>query len=567
MNLDLQRVPFSRYGSYLAFSVLAAQDGQPAGLYLRSVHGDTVYPGGMCRVELHHQHRAIPYEINASPTALRLESSQGKVTICIAEPKVIRFKGEGVGLRLVPPCGVYDYAVPAPGDRWLVTHFSTRTKYALIPLAGSLVVQAPWNIMQAEYIIADFVPDAQSSNFEGVLEEFTSLYKPRQHEQDFDSCLRQVEQEFAQWMADTLPAVPEYAAARELAAYVNWSCIVSPGGHLRRPTMLSSKNWLKNVYSWDHCFGALALVEGRPDLAWDQLMVMPDVQDETGCFPDCYNDNFFVWSYLKPPIHGWTLKRMMERHPAIATPERLREIYEPLVRWTECWFTYRDDDGDGVPQVSHGNEMADNSTVFHGGVPVETPDLAAFLVIQMDTLSDIATRLGRSEEATYWKHRADTLLEKSLAHFWRTDHFVARRLPGEFIVESESLSLLMPLLLGERLPEHVRTKLIECIKRPGAFLTEHGLATEQVGSPLYKSDGYWRGAIWPAPTLLIVDGLIHCGETALAHLVARRFCDLVAREMSMAEDFDSLSGQGLNDRAMTFTASPFLVLANWLLRC
>jgi hypothetical protein len=38
MGFDLHYVPFSRYGSYLAFSWLPLEDERPAGLFLRSVH-------------------------------------------------------------------------------------------------------------------------------------------------------------------------------------------------------------------------------------------------------------------------------------------------------------------------------------------------------------------------------------------------------------------------------------------------------------------------------------------------------------------------------------------------
>jgi hypothetical protein len=40
MNFDLRHVPFSRYGSYLAFSYLEEPRARPAGLYMRTLHGD-----------------------------------------------------------------------------------------------------------------------------------------------------------------------------------------------------------------------------------------------------------------------------------------------------------------------------------------------------------------------------------------------------------------------------------------------------------------------------------------------------------------------------------------------
>lgn len=71
-------------------------------------------------------------------------------------------------------------------------------------------------------------------------------------------------------------------------------------------------------------------------------------------------------------------------------------VYDALVKWTYWWLTYRDDDNDGIPQYNHGNESGwDNGTAFSGGVPIECPDLTAYLIIQMDVLADIAGRLGR----------------------------------------------------------------------------------------------------------------------------------------------------------------------------
>jgi glycogen debranching enzyme len=61
--------------------------------------------------------------------------------------------------------------------------------------------------------------------------------------------------------------------------------------------------------------------------------------------------------------------------------------------------------------------------------------------------------------------------------------------------------------------------------------------------------------------MIIVDGLLRGGREQLARDIARRFCSMVARS-GMAENFDALSGDGLRDRAYTWTASVFLVLAS-----
>ena len=82
-------------------------------------------------------------------------------------------------------------------------------------------------------------------------------------------------------------------------------------------------------------------------------------------------------------------------------------------------------------------------------------------------------------------------------------------------------------ILGERLPEEVRTCLKNGIER---HLTEWGPATEHPQSPKYESDGYWRGPIWAPSTMLAVSGLIDVGEKEMSTLTesAKCACRLVS---------------------------------------
>ncbi|KOV82412.1 hypothetical protein ADL02_22415, partial [Streptomyces sp. NRRL WC-3723] len=54
--------------------------------------------------------------------------------------------------------------------------------------------------------------------------------------------------------------------AAELAAYVLWWGRVRPTGLVTGPAVLMSKHWMDKVWSWDHCFNALALAPGCPEL-------------------------------------------------------------------------------------------------------------------------------------------------------------------------------------------------------------------------------------------------------------------------------------------------------------
>jgi glycogen debranching enzyme len=303
-----------------------------------------------------------------------------------------------------------------------------------------------------------------------------------------------------------------------------------------------------------------------PELAWDQIMLMFDRQDESGILPDSVNDTRRPrFNYTKPPIYGWAFGRMMGASDHFGD-DRLAEIYRPLSRQTEFWFAYRDPDEEGLPCYNHGNDSGwDNSTVFGEGCPVRAPDLAAYLVIQMEFLAEVASRLGRPREPAAWKRRSGELLRKMTERLWTGERFVTRRAFSGEVAPGDSLIDFVPILLGDRLDADCRAKLVAALSEPGRFVTEHGLATESPRSPLYEPDGYWRGPIWAPSTMIVVDGLARSGERGLAREIALRFCRMCARS-GFAENFDALTGEGLRDRAYTWTSSVFLMLANEFLR-
>lgn len=562
--LDIASVPFSRYGSYLAVSRTSGPSGK--GLYLRTVHGRAI-PSELLLLEPVHDGSPMGYAVYANPDVLRLESSCGWVEICISESDAVRLRGEGIGLRLSAVTTLMDPIIPIGKgpDSWLLNFRVTRVKLLASMMTGQVTVGTFDGATGGVSEQICFAPEQHTNRWEGFLEEFSGAFTLAAQQESFEQCRRKAHDEFADWLAKT-PEVrdgvdggEDLAVARELAAYVNWSAVVRPSGILRRPAMLMSKNWMTSVWAWDHCFNAMALAMGNPEAAWDQSMLLFDYQDESGGLPDVVNDCQPAWNYCKPPIHGWALRWMM-KHSEAVTVDRLLEAYEPLCRWTRWWMSHRDYNRNGFAEYTHGNDSGwDNSTVFRHGAPVESPELCAFLVLQMETLAEVAAVLGKSEDAGDWRTQAEQLLRSTLARFWRGDRFVAVKAWDGGDIESDSLLLFVPLVLGKRLPEDVRQTLVQRLAT-GGWLTSYGLATELPTSEYYEADGYWRGPIWAPSTMLIVDGLVDAGEDDLASEIAQRFCHMAA-EAGMAENFDALTGKGLRDPAYTWTSSTFLVLA------
>lgn len=282
--------------------------------------------------------------------------------------------------------------------------------------------------------------------------------------------------------------------------------------------------------------------------------------------PDLINDLEPVYGFIKPPVYGWAIQKLIQAQGLKKALPYLNEVYKPLIRLTEWWYNNRDFDGDGLPQYHHGNDSGwDNATVFDQGCPTEGADLAAYLVIQCETISQIATALDHRKSAARWYERSQMQLSRLLELQVKKGCFFSPRDGQSTAPASHSLLNSIPIVLGKRLPAQVRNNLVQDLGPEGPFLTNFGLATEAPSSPKYISDGYWRGPIWAASTYLIFDGLLSAKESNLAYTIAERFCNLCLRSPGFWENYDALTGQGLRCPGYSWTASVFLLLANHLL--
>ena len=188
---------------------------------------------------------------------------------------------------------------------------------------------------------------------------------------------------------------------------------------------------------------------------------------------------------------------------------------------------------------------------------VESPDLAAYLVLQLRELAALADHLGLAVDAGQWRAEAVAMRRTLLEQLWTGEEFLSRSATSTETWTGTSLLGLMPIVLGDDLPIEARDTLARRIR---AHLTPHGLATELPISPHYQADGYWRGPIWAPATILIEDGLRRAGCRDLADDISVRFRAL-CEHSGFAENFDARSGAGLRDRAYSWTAAAYLILA------
>jgi hypothetical protein len=555
-------IPFSTYGSWFDISPVVAEKTYAEDLHLVS------HQNGM-----HAVLRLIPLStakgdraetrVDATPGLLSWTGESGRVEIAYESPDTVRLRGSGLSFgvyaaarALTPFSGTYFFHDPA-ADAHVFTSYETGRRYRVTVLSGTLTHTTGAQAL-GDGDRGLTVTGQSDGTWEIAIEELDTSRPPYTSSAAFYEIVDSARRTFAAFVDAVAPWRSTATPAAELAAYVVWSATVRPAGLVTRPAVLMSKHWMDKVWSWDHCFNALALAPGCPELALHQFALPFDHQDAGGALPDSVTHSEVLYNFVKPPIHGWTFAHLRRRLPTPPDHDQLAQAYARLERWTRFWLTARRAPGAELAHYQHGNDSGwDNATAFDPERVVVTADLSAFLVLQLRELAGLAEELDKPDEARHWAAAAEETQTALLDQLWTGDRFVTRSAATGDTWSSASLLDLMPIVLGEHLPGEISSALADHIK---AHLTPYGLATELPTSPHYLADGYWRGPIWAPATVLVEDGLRRAGHQRLADDISARFRALCETH-GFAENFDALTGTGLRDRAYTWTASSYLLLA------
>lgn len=571
--MNIINTPFSYFGSYMSIKY---ENNNPlnTGLFLKSLRAKSRGHMNVLKIIPLKNNVPIEYTYCADYSSITLSFDGGEISICFDTNARILLCGKGanVSLRLdTQPIYNFEfnYYLGDEGSEYsIINSYKNLTKFLVfsplgkISLIQDILYDHTGSTNESNNVSFIDINSIDGENFQCVIQDIpTHTALPFYKEYNFEECRHNSQQAFEAFCALQPPVDKKYTESLCYAAYINWSSIVKPEGYLKRYTMFASNNYFLGAWSWDHCFNALGLAGVDNNLAFDQMEVLYDYQDELGQIPGSVSDSSLRWNFTKPPVQGLFYSKMMKK--INFTKEQLAMIYDHVEKQVLFYEEYKDSNHDGIIEYTHGNDSGqDNSTVFKDAILIDSPDLTAFLIKAMDMLSDIANKLNNKEEHHYWSNRADELTQKFIDYFIVDNLPVARATRTGEIIQSNALLPLMSIVLGKRLPEHIRKAMITLLSSK-KYLTDWGIASEAVDSTLYQDDAYWRGPIWAPTTLLLVEAFEDCGEIALAMDIAKKYCELIHKN-GCAENYNAKTGEALRDKSFTWTASTFIYLSSKL---
>jgi hypothetical protein len=398
---------------------------------------------------------------------------------------------------------------------------------------------------------------------------------------------------------DRMPSVPAEAKhLHPMAALAWWTLAVNQvplAGAGGRTGLVPSKFGYLGAWNWDTCFHAVGLRHGAPELARAQLRLLLDHQLPDGQLPDVIHDGGVLADttdlpradltrlaqhvgqaldaeaaasptptptparvpVTKPPLAAWAVWKVHEADP---DPAFLAEVYRPLVRAHEWWFTHSDPDGDGLPEYLHPYSSGlDDSPIWDHGPRAEPPDLNSYLIHEADVLARIADCLDQPAEATEWRARAAAHTELFLARRWTGTRFCTLSAGREITVRTPLD--LMPLFTG-RLPQPVADRLVADLASP-SFTGPYALPSVAFDDPEFDPESMWRGPAWLNVSHLVIDGLNRSGHPEAARALAHRALEMVAAGGGMFEYWNPLTARraGRATTGFGWSSALFLDLA------
>jgi putative isomerase len=351
------------------------------------------------------------------------------------------------------------------------------------------------------------------------------------------------------WLAAAPQVGPEYSPQYYYAWWCMAAGLLSPRFFLTRESMAPSKTWYVGMWQWDSFFHALAYRHVDRKLAEDHLRIVLDHQRADGMLPDAVHDEGIIYEFplpnggplqevTKPPLIAWAALKLYE---VSGNLDFLKEIYEPIVRWNNWWFEHNDDDHDGIVQYNHPYSSSDDNPLWDEGMPVESPDINTYLVMQMDALAQIAELIDKADDALLWRRRAADLTQLMIDHLWDEESGVFLALKDHRPIRVVTLLNLFPLITG-RLPARIAERLVQHLSAKNEFWTSYPLPTVSVSDAKFDADQMWRGPTWANINYLFIKGLARYGYPELARDLRKRTLEMIELYPDIYEYYNPLTG-------------------------
>ena len=367
----------------------------------------------------------------------------------------------------------------------------------------------------------------------------------------------------------------------------NW---IAPGGGYRG-------QWI-----WDTMFvvDLLSVLPGKDKVIRDVFQNYWDFQLRWNeRMPDCAHD--MIACMIEPGRKDWVefpaysqipiLARGVERtYKRTGDNELLKQCLEPLERFHEWYWRERDvtDIGlvavgaysgdtqharfetfdyecnmDDLKMTTHPTRKGEKEGAWYGDICVTGN--TSYLILGEKSLMRLAEVAGDEKMRARRRARIDKAVEAMRKHMWDEE-------AGAFLsVKRDTLERIPVATIGSWIPlaagvptESMAARMAEVLRSP-SWQTPLPVPTVDRRDSRWKSDGFWRGDVWPPTNYQIAGGLASYGHRDLAADIADK---TIANAMNngINERYDSVSGKPLGVECLGMTCTILTMMLDGLSR-
>ena len=366
-----------------------------------------------------------------------------------------------------------------------------------------------------------------------------------------------------------LAQVPEFSSDHtELTEtyYKSWFVLFAnrmrfPESRFQYPFTSVNKFHYYNQFFWDSGFHAIPWIWfNDKEPAQSELKNFVLNQWRSGMIPYelfLYDVNGREWmetdakttAATQPPTLAISL---MEIFTKFGDREFLEFFYEPLLRYEEWLWRYRDLGRRGLSYVFHIWESGtDNSPKFDPvhknrllDPPLELVDFNVFIYLLRQTIVKMAEILGKEVPAGV-KERIALTKQSANAVFLDTDEGFYYDVWADSTkqVKVKAFSGVLPLITDWP-DDKVRARLLnDYLLSEEEFNTPCPVPSVSMSEPSFASHDFWRGANWPQITWTFVYGLKRNHHFEAASLILDKYLAESTKHHFCNEYCDSVTGQ------------------------
>jgi hypothetical protein len=522
-RFDLTRIPFSTDGSMLCIH----QSVDDKAMYLSIARCDEVVQtrSKLIRFTPVYEGAELPFTYYCDEATLTLETKHGAAELTFDGADILRIRVRGIGLRFfIRPMMHEGGFERRPGEIEVAYNFIGKLLFKSV--SGALRHNASWDFRKVcpfPFDI-DILPGSDGIG-EAALHEYFSNGDTLQHYAPFDEVRARGLAAFEAFFSNYPPAAPVFRDMARLAAWTVWTTRVGPKGIIQKPLINMHKLFFVRAFGWQQCFHAVALKQNTR-AAWELMTSFFEHQNEKGGIPDSLSDlGQQTWLSSKPPIFGFATLHILDHFDlSPLNSADFEDWYQKLSKYADWWNIYHDHSKSGFPAYYHVDESGyDEATLFNRGLPLQAPDLLAYMVLLCEALSRLAELLGKTAEAAQWLSESKRTLDYLVGTLWDGEQFRAKVLSTGELYKCGSVAQLQPVMLGKRLPEKILRKLAQRLTDESEFLTDFGVASENLKSEKYTLRSFTRGPVVAPAEALLIAGLFEGGEREAAEKIAARY--------------------------------------------